>query len=385
MKRFLALLLFALLHFISPAPAETVAVLPFHNATGNPNLDWVGVGAAESIREALADAGILVLDREAVEEACRRLGIRPLAPLTRASVIKVAETLDAEKVIYGSVHGPQPASLRFALRLVDIPNMRQSPEMEHTGAMEDLAQILNRIDWEILRQLRPETTPPEKVFLATHPAYRVDAIENYIRGLMASQSEQKHRFFTQAARLDSRYARPAMALGKLLWEQENYKAAAAWFSKVSPSDARYCEANYYLGICRFYLGDYAGAQAAFETVARQVPLNEVFNNLGAAQSRRDHPDAVENFRKALEGDPSDPDYYFNLGYALWKAGRFDEAAGYFRGALERDPSDAEATLMLGRCLKRSRDPAAEPLERVKENYNESVFLQLKEALERKAK
>jgi len=32
---------------------------------------------------------------------------------------------------------------------------------------------------------------------------RVDAIENYIRGLVASAPEQKHRFFTQAARLDT--------------------------------------------------------------------------------------------------------------------------------------------------------------------------------------
>jgi tetratricopeptide (TPR) repeat protein len=313
------------------------------------------------------------------------LGIREGAPLTRASVIKIAETLDAENIVHGAVSQPQPSELRFTVRLVDIPNMRQSAEINHSGALEDVAAIQNRIDWEILRQLRPESAPSHQEFLKSHPIYRIDAIESYVRGLMAPQADLKHRFFTQAARLDARYSRPLLALGRLLWEQENFKAAASWFAKIQPADSRYFEANFYLGLCRFYLGDYAGAQAAFEIVAQKVPLNEVLNNLGAAQSRRDNPQAAENFRRALEGDPSDPDYHFNLGYALWKAAKFEEAAECFRAALERDPEDREATLMLGRCLKRTRDPAAEPLERVKEEYNEIVFFQLKEALERKPK
>jgi|YelNatPaOPRAMG01_1025707.scaffolds.fasta_scaffold04384_11 tetratricopeptide (TPR) repeat protein len=396
MKRPLALLLFLLFCFSSPGRPETVAVLPLYNASGKPAVEWIGVSAAEAIREALSEAGILALARDAVAEAHRRLGIRERALMTRASVIKIAETLDAEKVVFGSFHwipaenGGGKNSLRFVLRVVDIPNMKQSPEFGHTAAIDDLAVIQNRLAWQTLRLLRPDSAPSEEVFLQSHPPARVDAIENYVRGLLATQAEQKHRFFTQAARLDQNYSRPRMALGRLLWEQENYKAAAEWFAKIQPTDSRYFEANFFLGLCRFYMGDYAGAQAAFETVVREVPLNEVFNNLGAAQSRRDRPEAVENFRKALEGDTSDPDYYFNLGYALWKRGEFAEAAQNFRAVLERDPEDAEAILMLGRCLKQagpraSKDAASTPLERVKEEFHETAFRQLKEALERKSR
>lgn len=396
MKRALALLLFLLFCFSFPGRPETVAVLPLHNASGKPAIEWIGVSAAEAIREALSETGILVLARDAVVEAHRRLGIRERALMTRASVIKIAETLDAEKVVFGSFHLIPAAnagakdSLRFVLRVVDIPNMKQSPEFGYTAAIDDLAVIQNRLAWQTLLLLRPEIGLSEEEFLRSHPPARLDAMENYVRGLLATQTEQKHRFFTQAARLDQNYARPRMALGRLLWEQENYKAAADWFAKVQPSDSRFFEANFFLGLCRFYLGDYAGAQAAFETVVREVPLNEVFNNLGAAQSRRDRPEAVENFRKALEGDTSDPDYYFNLGYALWKRGEFAEAAQNFRAVLERDPEDAEAIMMLGRCLKQagprtSKNTASEPLERVKEEFHETAFRQLKEALERKSR
>ena len=138
------------------------------------------------------------------------------------------------------------------------------------------------------------------------------------------------------------------------------------------------------GICRFETGNYAGAQTAFESVAKVVPLNEVYNNLGAAQSRLNRPDAIESFLKALEGDSSDPDYHFNVGYALWKEGKFEAAAERFRAVLDRNPEDSEATRMLGRCLSRqgpqTPDRAA-IMERLKTTYEESAYWQLKAVLQ----
>ena len=91
-----------------------------------------------------------------------------------------------------------------------------------------------------------------------------------------------------------------------------------------------------------------GAEASFKAVAESVPLNEVFNNLGAAQSRLNEPQTLENLKKALEGDDSDPDYHFNLGSVQWRAGQFAAAADSFRAALARKSDDGEATEMLGR-------------------------------------
>src|SRR2546428_12838350 len=116
-------------------------------------------------------------------------------------------------------------------------------------------------------------------------------------------------------------------------------------------------------------------------IAETVPLSEVYNNLGAAESRRSLPQAIESFRRALEGDPNDPVYHFNLGYALWKKGDFTAAADRFRAVLDRQSDDEMATLMLGMCLKkqnsRLNDPRLETLERLKTNYEERAYLQLK--------
>ena len=144
-------------------------------------------------------------------------------------------------------------------------------------------------------------------------------------------------------------------------------------------------------MARFQSGDYAAAQKAFQTVAAAAPLSEVYNNRAAAESRRNLPQSVEDFRKALEGDPSDPVYHFNTGYALWKKGDFSAAADRFRAALDRDPDDQMSTLLLGRCLKKqglrvganSADARLQYLERLKTGFEERAYLQLKSLINSK--
>jgi tetratricopeptide (TPR) repeat protein len=369
--------------------AETYLVLPFSNASGNATLDWVGESIAESVREALAAQGIMTHDRDDRQEVYRRLGVRPYAQLTRATIIKIGQTLDAEKVIYGefdlkNVGGDDSnASLRISGHVMDLKGLRQGPEFAEIGALEDLAGLQRHLAWQALRLLAPQKAPPETEFMAGARRTRVDALENYIRGLLATSSDQKSRLFTQAIRLEPNYSQAEYQLGMLYFEKKDYHAAEDWLSKVSPSDVNVRHATFYLGLSRYYTGDFAGAQAAFEQVAKSVPLNEVLNNLGAAQSRRNLPDALDNFGKALEGDSADPMYHFNVGYALWKQGKLDAAADSFRAVLDRDPNDTQATLMLGRCLKKTLykpGDSRENFERLKTNYEESAWWQLRAVL-----
>jgi len=151
--------------------------------------------------------------------------------------------------------------------------------------------------------------------------------------------------------------------------------------KVQNWDPHYREANFLLGVARFRLKDFRAAEAAFQRVSKQVPLSEVLNNLGVAQWRFNLPEALENLRRALEGDDKDPTYHFNLGLVLLSRGAFAEAADQFRATIERNPSDQDATKLLGRCLRpQSGIPSREDLagsERLKLDYEESAYQQLK--------
>lgn len=392
MQRFLALsiLLCGAIH------AETVLVLPFFNHSKSANLDWIGESIAETVRDALVSEGLLVLDREDRLEVYRRLALRPGAELTHASIIKIGESLDASRVIYGEYDllPPEPGkeqskgTLRINARILNLKDTRQGPPFSELGALEDLAAREVHLGWQSLQQLMPGGAPAEQEYMRHSPPVRLDAVESYIRGLLAANPEQRRRLFTQSARLDEHYSQPCFQLGKISWAQKDYKGAALWLARVASGAPHYLESQFFLGLSQYHQANYAAAEQSFQTVAAAVPLNEVFNNLGAAQARRkETAEAIASFGKALEGDSGDPDYHFNLGYLLWRSGRFDEAVESLRATVVRNPNDTEATSLLGLALKRDgprpNDPRTEGRERLKTNYDEAAYRQLQAELKQK--
>jgi tetratricopeptide (TPR) repeat protein len=385
---------------------DSCAVLPFANAAikratpaanpkGNPsaNVDWLGLSISETLRDALELRGLVTLDRNDLEESYRRLGLSMRSQLTEASVMKLGEALDAEQVIHGHFEvleapvgaaGGSRGSLKISARILDRRRLREGAEFSETGAIEDLATIEAHLAWQALALLAPNLAPQESEFRMLRLPIRLDAEENYIRGLMASTPEQREKLFLQAARLDVRFAHPNFELGQIHLQRKEYRQAADWLQKVGPDEVESHQAAFLLGLALLQTGDFAGAQKALEPIAAAVPLGEVYNNLAAAESRRNLPQAIDNFRKAVDGDANDPVYLFNLGYALWKKGDFTGAADQFRATLERDPDDSIATLLLGRCLKKqgfrpgdSGDARLQGLERLKTMYQERAYRQLK--------
>jgi tetratricopeptide (TPR) repeat protein len=361
-------------------------------------MDWIGESIAETLRAAFSARGVLTLERDRILEAHRRLQLRERSDLTEASILKLGEVLDAEQLVHGTFSfipapaspsaGASKGSLKIRARVSDRRHLRQSAIFEETGAIEDLATLESHLAWRALTMAAPARAPAESEFRSLRTQVRLDVLENYIRGLLAGTPEQKEKYFAQAARLDPDFSPPAFELGKIHFERKDYREAAQWLEHVGPAENHYRDASFFLGFARYQAGDFEGAQKAFQMISEKVPISPVLNNLGAAQSRQNLPQAVETFRKALEQDPSDPDYHFNLGYALFKKGDFAAAADRFRAVLDRDPGDQMATLLLGRCLKKqglraatASDARLQALERLKDTYEERVYFQLKSILE----
>ena len=382
--RSLALLIF----FSCPlSAADTVAVLPLYNHAQNPNVEWIGESAAETIRESLNSEGLLPLAREDRMEVYRRLSIRPGAIVTKATILKIGETLDAGQIVYGEFDvKDKDHPITLTAHILDLKKFHESPAFVQSGPLEDLSLLETKLAWDVVHALSSRSESQE-AFLKLRPPVRIDAVELYTRGLLASAPDQKQKLFSQSANLDERYSQPAFQLGRIDFEKKNYKEAERWLARVNKADSHYYEALFLNGLAKFNQGEYAEAIQSFQAVAAELPLNEVFNDLGAAQSRKGSSEAEDNFKKALDGDQADPDYWFNLGYWQWKNGTFYAAADKFRAVLDRSPGDQEATSFLGRCLRKDGphpgDPKTENRERLKYDFAETVFRQLQAEMHKK--
>lgn len=375
--------------FAGSAPASTLLVLQFQNNSQYSDLNWVGESIAQTLISELDAANQIALDRDARNEGLRRLSLRPDAGYTKATVIRLGQSLDVDLVCYGSyeINLPSPtaelkdSTVRISARFLDLRKMRDGPDMSETGNLSDLTRLEEHLAWQAIHYVDPSQNLPVDKFLSPSKLIRLDAEESYVRGLMSSNPEQKEKWLLQATKLDPQFSNAAFELGQLQLSQNNYRQSIYTLQRVPATDMQYGEARFYMGLAAFRSGDYGAANGYFHEVAKQYPLSEIYNNIGASENELNQAAAVDDFRRALEGDQNDATYLFNLSLGLMKNNQFDEAASKLRVVVTQAPNDNEAQALLKKAIQHESLAAGnKPPERLKNSFNDTAFRQLKAAL-----
>ena len=219
--------------------------------------------------------------------------------------------------------------------------------------------------------------------MASVNTVRLDALENYVRGMLATAADDKISHYREATRVSPDFAQAWLELGKIYYSQRAYEPAMAALAQIQRNSPVAREANFYLGLAAYGRGDFAKSESAFAFVAARLPLAEIYNNLGVVVSRRNQKKAGDYFQRAIQNDPSDADYHFNMGVTLSQSGDRAAAAREFHTALERRPSDTEAKALLDSLtptvssgIVPSSATSKVPLERIKHIYQEDAFRQM---------
>lgn len=372
----------------------SVMIVPFENQSNSPGLEWIGEAFPEVLSQRLVARELYVISREDRTYAFDHSGIPQAVLPSRATIYRIAEQMDADYVVMGSYTFDGKIFTAKA-QLLDMKKLHLYPPVDSSGPLTNLIAMQTSLSWQLLQQLPVHPSMTRDQFFKAFPPIRLDAFENYIRGTLAGGYQQRVHYFHDALKLNPSYTQAMLQLGKTYFDNREYESAAIWFARVPKTDDAAGEAVFLLGMSEFYRGNFDKAFAAFNFLSTRVPLTELYNNMGVVEARRGRrPSAVEYFSKAVNADPNDADYRFNLAVALFKNGDSAGAGRQLREELQLRPSDGEAKTLQDMISRGVPPPAPSapgvaasnvsppanqariPLERIKRNYDEASYRQL---------
>ena len=344
-------------------PIPSLAILPFENASKDPDAVYLSEGLTESLIDRMSRVSSLkVMARSTVFrlqgtddplEAGRKLGVG--AVLTGAVARRGSQLSISAELVEAST-GARLWGEKFDRQFAELLRVQDAIAVAVSQALR-----LNLSDAEKRSLGRSGTEDAEAyaVFLKARYSFRKDTEEGALeaRRLYLQALEKDPKFVdarmglvaTYGSSAVSGYAPPAEASARA--EAEARKAL-----EIEPGNV---SARASLALRRlFFHWDWAGTErelAELSTDSR-VLLGEQFRPIAMTLWARGRTDeAIALMERALRVDPGNLVLRNTIGNFLAHAGRLDEAIDYYRAALEVEPSDPRPLFGLADVLKRRGD------------------------------
>ena len=187
-------------------------VFPFENAGASPRLDWLGEGLEELTIQRLSAAGLQVYSHTGRTGELDRSGLPPTAKLSRASMLRIAQSMDADFVIFGRFTS-DGQTLMVEAQILRVSPTKLLPAIRETGPLDSLMDLQERLLWRLLSANDHAYTRSLQEFTKAQRPLRLDAFEHYVRGLLASEDDPRLRELREAARLEPEWPDPDYAIG----------------------------------------------------------------------------------------------------------------------------------------------------------------------------
>ena len=346
-------------------------VFPFENAGAPPRLDWIGEGLEELTIQRLSHAGLQVYSHSGRVNEMDRYGLPDSAKLSRASMLHVAQEMDADYAVFGSF-ASDGKTLTVNARLMRINPAALLPAVTEHGPLDSLMELHTRITWHLLTATDHSYPLSLVEFSKLQRPLSLAAFEQYIRGLLASDDDVRLRDLKEAAKLEPEWPDPAFAIGQIYFARNDCNSALPWFGRVPATNARSVEAIFSIGVCRLRLGQAEQAEQVFSSLQEGLKhslvtgaeLPEILNNLGLARAQQGNLAAAQTaVGRARDLDPDEDDYPFNLGLLALGQTELSIAATHFREAVRREPDNPEDLAFLIYSLQKAGKNAEADLER----------------------
>jgi len=331
---------------------NSVAVLPFANASADPNAEYLSDGITEGIIDKLSGLpNLKVISRT----SAFRYKKRDLEPQ------KVGRELGVEALVTGRVL-QRGDDLSVSVELVDAREDKQLWGEQYSRKLSDIASVQQEIANAISGNLRLRLTSEEKTRLAKSSATNPEAYQLYLRGRYhANQTTEAElrksiEYFQQAIDQDPKYALAYAGLadaygglGGLIYQppSETLPKAKAAAMKALELDETLAEAHAALAMNEwFYDWDWPSAEREFKRAIELNPNSASSRSryLVGLMSRARFDESIAEGERAQELDPLLPT---ELPYAYLAAQRYDEAISRYQKELDLYPDMAYKRAELG--------------------------------------
>jgi TolB-like protein len=294
----------------SDSGIDSIAVLPFVNSTGDPNVEYLSDGVTEGIINSLSQ-------------------LRQLRVMARSTVFhyrgrdtdpqKVGHDLKVRAVLTGTFVR-HDNSVRVQAELVDVSNGSELWGEHYEKPLSDMAAVQQDIARDISNNLRLRLTGEERGRLTKVATANGEAYDLYLRGRYYWNKrtpeglKEAQKFFIQATDKDPHYALAYAGLADTYDLMSNY-------SVMPPREAKP-----------------RAKMAALKAIQLDDTLSEAHTSLASSkESEWEWANAEKEYLRAIEVNPSYATAHHWYSVLLTKVGRLQEALAEANRALELDP------------------------------------------------
>jgi Flp pilus assembly protein TadD len=330
--------------------AVALMVFPVENLTKSSSLAWVGECLTVSISEALEMPGVRVTPRAEMARLVESSDLPPNVPLSRASMIKVAQKGAADHLVFGSYSGTSDA-IQIVMQVLDLKSMKLGSEITTAGSSIALPQMENELAWEILNQKGVARSVARDKYRE-----RTRTIPNlpytyYVRSLGQNDPEARLKLSLKAVELHSDIPDAQFYLGNHYYRKDDCQRAVKHLQQARTKPPEYLETQFMLGICYGKQGSFSDAARAFSNIIPYARPPEVLNNAGTSYLRAgDFQPAVQYLAEARSLAKNDAVIAINLAISHHLQGNQAEALAVLEDALKYQPNVGILHYLLGVVL-----------------------------------
>jgi tetratricopeptide (TPR) repeat protein len=312
-------------------PVTSLAILPFRNASGDPNLDWLGPSMAEMLTTDVGQSQQLhTVPPERVQQILRDLRLLPEINLDEPTLRRLAEFSSADQLVWGQ-YARFGDRIRIDATLRDLKHQRSIPlkidaisEKDVPSAVDQMARLIQEnlsVSSSVVQELRAAAFKP------------------------SSNSVQALRYYNEGLQL-ARQGKHLEAVKQFHASTKEDPAFALAYAKLGQTYAN-------LG----YDNDADESSQRAVELSEKLPPPEKYRIIAIhARIVNDNRKAIEAYENLAKLSPDDPDVQFNLAQLYQATSAFDRAREQYSRLLAVDPKYVDALLGLGRVEMSSGNP-----------------------------